>query len=162
MKKNITITICFLFLIIWMSGCSASRVYKMPYAEAENLMLARLGIAKKKLTTNKSGSVSLDEELKKNSYAADIDGSAVELNKYQPDRYIKFTAYHRYNIMAAGGEYFYFVVKKINELNTKVSVNYSDRSVGCIPCFGYCGIPFIFINPGMFRERKILDAIFGP
>ena len=155
MNAHRTLYICGLGMMLLSSGCGTTRTITMRYHETESLVIGRLGVNKHELTDTqwKQTQIHVDDELGQLMLMRIF---TVKLKDYTPDDHISFTAYHEYDIGANGGEYVDFSIRKVDENRTKVSVDYSDRAVGCclvIP------LPFAYQNPGICRERRILNYI---
>ena len=153
-RKNMKPFLHLLFLagLLILSGCGTVRVSTMPYSKTEAQVLSRLGIDKRSLTQTKrkTTQIQVDDVLKK--YMA-MRIFSVDLQAYEPDIHIRFIAHHLYDIGAVGGEYIQFDIRQLPDKKTRVSVDYSDRAIGCL-CF-----PFAYINPGIIRERRILQHL---
>ena len=67
---------------------------------------------------------------------------------------LSFTCHHYYDIGAVGGEYIRFDLEKRDPERTRITVDYSDRWYGIWP-------PFVFWNPGIFRETTIHKLIWA-
>ncbi len=78
---------------------------------------------------------------------------AIDLHDHVPGKHLSFTANHIYNIGANGGEYIRFDLTAKQQDMTEITVNYTDRWIAMFP-------PFVFLNPGPFREKKIHRIIW--
>jgi len=138
--------------LLVLSGCGTVRVLDRPYSETEVQVLGRLGIDKESLTQTerKTTQITVDANLQEYMAMRIFD---VDLEDYEPGVHIRFVAHHLYNIGAIGGEYVRCDIRQVSEKRTRVFVDYSDRGFGCL-----C-IPVVFINPGIRRERRILEYL---
>ncbi len=142
-------------LMILAAGCGTTRTVPLRYPEAESRVLERLGVNRHALTETawKQTQINVDDELGR---SMGMRIFTVKLGEYVPDDRLSFTACHEYDIGATGGEYVDFSIRRSGDAQTTVSVDYSDRAAGC--CL-VLPLPFAYANPGMFREREILNYI---
>ncbi len=158
MKKSKTIFgaiagVAFLFAAaFFLSGCGTTRTYQMAYADAESLLFERLNLDRNKTieTPNRVQAVAKGGKLEK---AMSMQRYAVDLQGYTEDESLALTFSHRYNIGASGAEYIHVEINRVAAA-TRIKVNYIDRWWGMWP-------PFVFWNPGPFRERRIHREIWG-
>ena len=132
-------------------SCRYAQTYKTPYPQMESTLLQRLCIDRQALITSQFVRVGADPQLAEYMTMTAFD---VSLKKYTPERHIRFTASHLYDIGAVGGQYITFDLRRLDDQRTRVAVNYSDRAAG------FFIIPFAYANPGSIREPKIVKTIF--
>jgi hypothetical protein len=157
-KKNRYIACIVLIIIVsagiglFLRGCKTTRIYNIPYDKAESMLLSRLSLDKE-VFIHKTQSVQAkaDDMLAKSMR---MRLYAVRLYWYRPSEGLIFACYHRYDIGATGREYIRFDLEKISAEKTRITVDYCDRWRGILP-------PFLFYNPGPFREKEIHKAIWG-
>ena len=134
-----------------LSGCGTTRTYNTPYSKAEEVLFERLHLNKDEtLASPVSVQAKADGEL---GNLMSMKLYVVVLNQYTPGTSLSFTCHHLYDIGAVGGEYIRFDLRKKSADMTSITVDYCDRWYGMWP-------PFIFWNPGPFRERNIHGAIW--
>ncbi len=134
-----------------LSGCSTTRQYPIPFAKAEAALFDTLHLDKDQVLNNTvMAQAKAEGELKK---SMSMKLFAIDLHDHVPDRQLSFTANHIYNIGANGGEYIRFDLTAKQSNLTEITVNYTDRWVGMFP-------PFLFLNPGPFREKRIHRLIW--
>ena len=132
------------------TGCSYSRLYAIPYGQAESLLLSRLKSEKAELISPpKHAAAHADGRLVRYMSMEDY---SIELNAYEEGRHLRFTASNDYDIGGTGAQPVMFDLTKVDDERTKVSVDFSDRSLSLFI------IPWW--NPGVFRERRIAEEIF--
>ena len=136
---------------ILLSACASSRVYPVPFDEAEDVLYKSLQLDRNLLRTNPvmaqavaTGDLARPMSMEKYAVVPEVD---------MPGERLQLTLQHRYNIGATGAEYIRFELKALGPDRTQVRVNYTDRWLGIWP-------PFVFYNPGMIRERRISRAIW--
>jgi len=153
-RKNMKhlLHLSFLAWLLILSGCGSVRVSSTPYSETETQVLSRLGIDKRSLTQTKRRTTQIQVDDVLRQYMA-MRIFSVDLQKYEPDVHIRFIAHHLYDIGAVGGEYIQFDIRQLAANKTRVLVDYSERAIGCL------FIPFAYINPGIIREKKILEYL---
>jgi hypothetical protein len=135
-----------------LAGCETTRTYNMPYSQAEAVLFERLHLDKDKtLTSPLNVQAKAQDDL---AGPMSMKLFAVELHEHTPGTSLSFTCHHLYNIGAVGGQYIRFDLRKQTTDKTRITVDYCDRWWGIWP-------PFIFWNPGPFRERNIHNAIWG-
>lgn len=134
-----------------LSGCSTTRHYPVPFAEAEAALLKTLHLDKDQVLYNTVMAQAKAEGALEKSMSMRL--FAIDLHDYVPDQRLSFTAKHIYNIGASGGEYIRFDLTARPDNETLITVNYTDRWVGMWP-------PFIFLNPGFRREKNIHRIIW--
>jgi hypothetical protein len=123
----------------------------MPFAKAEAALFDTLHLDKTKVLNNTvMAQAKAEGELGK---SMSMKIFAIDLHDHVPDKHLSFTAHHLYNIGASGGQYIRFDLTATQANVTEVTVNYVDRWVGMFP-------PFVFLNPGPFREKKIHEQIW--
>jgi len=155
--KHRLATLCLIFALVvalmgLLVGCSTTRTYSMPYAFAEDRLFERLHL-EINTTLETPGRVQAKAD-------GDLEGPmamkryAVDLHGHTSGESLSLTLSHRYNIGASGGEYIQFELARITDSETRITVNYTDRWWGMWP-------PFVFWNPGPFREKRIHAAIWG-
>ncbi len=141
-----------LALLFLLSACASSRVYPMPFDQAEAALYESLRLDRDQVRTNPVRALAVAEgELAK---PMSMTRYAVNPEIDVPGERLRLTLQHRYNIGATGAEYIRFDLQARGPDTTRVKVNYTDRWVGIWP-------PFIFYNPGMIRERRISKLIWG-
>lgn len=134
-----------------LSGCSTTRQYSMPFAEAEAALLDTLHLDKNQVLNNTvMAQAKAEGELEK---SMSMKLFAIDLHDHIPDKHLAFTANHIYNIGANGGEYIRFDLTAKQPDVTEITVNYTDWWVGMWP-------PFVFLNPGTKREKNIHRIIW--
>ena len=134
-----------------LSGCSTTRQYPMSFAKAEAALFDTLHLDKAQvLNDTLMAQAKAEGELEK---SMSMKRFAIDLHDYVPDKHLSFTANHIYNIGANGGQYIRFDLTAKRPDLTEITVNYTDRWVGMWP-------PFVFLNPGPFREKSIHKIIW--
>jgi len=132
-------------------GCATTREYSIPFATAEASLYDTLHLDKTQVLNNTVMAQAKAEGELERSMSMKL--YAIDMHKHIPGKHLSFTLNHIYNIGANGGEYIRFdIVAKRSDI-TEVTVNYTDRWVGMWP-------PFVFLNPGPFREKRIHKAIW--
>ncbi len=151
MKSVIKILSC-LAIVPLLSACASSRIYPMPFAQAETRLYTSLQLDRDQVRTNPvmAQAVATGDLAKPMS----MTKYAVSPEIAMPGERLKLTLHHRYNIGAAGAESIRFDLQARGPNATRVKVNYTDRWSGIWP-------PFVFYNPGMIRERRISKQIWG-
>lgn len=130
----------------FLAGCSTTRQYSMPFAEAEVALFRALHLDKAQVMNNTiMAQAKAEGELEK---SMSMKLFAISLHDHVPGKHLSFTASHIYNIGANGGEYIRFDLTAKQPELTEITVNYTDRWVGMWP-------PFVFLNPGTKREKNI-------
>ena len=133
------------------AGFSATRTYDIPFDKATATLFSALHLDPDNTITN-----TFSVQAKAEGILADhmrMKLYAVKLDDYRPGATLAFTCSHAYNIGASGAEYIRFRIQKEAPDKSKITVDYCDRWVGMWP-------PFLFWNPGPFRDSKILDQIW--
>lgn len=137
---------------LFLRGCRTTRIYNIPYDKAESMLLLRLSLDKEVFIHKRQPvQAKADEVLARSMW---MKVYAVRLNWYRPSEGLIFSCYHRYDIGATGSESIRFDLEKISAEKTRITVDYCDRWRGMWP-------PFLFYNPGPFREKEIHRAIWG-
>lgn len=133
------------------SGYSTTRQYAISFAHTEAALFETLHLDKTQVLNNtKMVQAKAGGDLAK---SMSMQFFAIDLHGHVPGKHLSFTAYHIYNIGAIGGEYIRFDLMAKEPKLTEVTVNYTDRWVGILP-------PFVFLNPGFFREKNIHKLIW--
>jgi len=127
-----------------------SRTYNISFSQAEVFLLYRLGIYRDDLA-RKYSHAKFDNSLAQ--YTSEQVYS-VRVDEYREGEYLNFTCSCIYNILAEGGEYIRFELKKRGTEKTRITVDYSERFWGPFAPLG-------FWNPGIVRERDIHNEIWG-
>ena len=152
MKKTIIAVIgTTILLSATLSIFGATRTYDIPFDTATTTLFSALHLDPDDTITN-----TVSAQAKAEGKLADhmrMKLYAVKLDEYKPGATLSFTCSHAYNIGASGAEYIRFRIQKEAPDKSKITVDYCDRWVGMWP-------PFIFWNPGPFRDSKILDQIW--
>lgn len=149
MRSQLTILFCGCVLLC-ATGCAYSRVYAIRYERGESVLLSRLKIDKPKLISPPVNvGAHADERLARYMSMEDY---GLELNAHEEGRHLRFTASNDYDIGGFGSQKVTFDLTKVDDERTRVSVDFSDRSLSLFI------IPFW--NPGLFRERRIAEDIF--
>jgi len=139
------------FLAPLLSGCATTRQYPMSFAKAEAVLFDTLYLDKTQVLKNTvMAQAKAEGELEK---SMSMKLFAIDLHDHTPGKHLSFTANHIYNIGANGGEYIRFDLTAKQPELTESTVNYTDRWVGMFP-------PFVFLNPGKGREKKIHRIIW--
>ena len=152
MKKIIIAAVGTTILLSAISaGFGTTRTYDIPFDEAATPLFTALHLDPTD-TTTKPDWVQAKAE---NQLATLMRMKlyAVKLDEYKPGTALSFTCSHTYNIGASGAEYIRFRIQKQPSGKSKITVDYCDRWYGMWP-------PFIFWNPGPFRESKIHKQIW--
>ena len=129
----------------------ATRTYDIPFDKATTTLFSALHLDPNDAMTN-----TVSVQAKAEGILADhmrMKLYAVKLDEYKPGTTLAITCSHTYDIGAYGAEYICFRIQKQDPDKSIITVDYCDRWVGMWP-------PFLFWNPGPFRDSKILDQIW--
>ena len=128
-----------------------SKTYNIPFSDAAATLLTRLQL---------DPALTITQPDLVQAKADDILGTAmsmklyaVDLQKYERGETLSLLCRHVYNIGASGGEFIRFRLRKKDSQRTHITVDYSDRWYGM-------WFPFVFWNPGTYRERNIHNLIW--
>ncbi len=147
-KKNIYLIILLIFCV---SGCKATKetkIYDVQFSEAERIILQRFNIDKVGLLKDWSYAY-FDDEIGKYMKTGPF---YAKLEDHLPGKELRFYIHQDYDIGATGAEKLTLELKKINDNQTEIMVDYLDKWKGIMP-------PFIYTNHGAKKERKIIERI---
>ena len=152
MKKKIVVAIGTTILLSAISaGFGTTRTYDIPFDEAALTLFSALHLDPSDTITKPDW-----VQAKAEDQLGTLMGMklyVVKLEEYKPGTTLSFTCSHTYNIGANGAEYIHFRIQSTPPNKSEITVDYCDRWYGMWP-------PFIFWNPGPFRESKILKQIW--